>query len=309
MSFILSGKLDKRYNWVDAKKIAEVIFNDSVHELNWAEDACNLLMFNTVVNEKNIVQNELGPAEKGDVLIWQLTLYQFYFDYQCIIGEERAYYDHDVGLSGYATYRSASLFENISMIDDAEKWITKYLWNEVFEELNNILLDGEAPKQDFYSIENESFSFSGEEYEIIYHTEREIENDSVAKKVLLKEIELRRAYFTEKILAAFNNDDSKICEFLTNRHWVEHYSDYELKKLTIESAYAFKIKVFKKEGITGLNKYVNYKDDYYDNVEEIEDEMNKQLESLDEDYFNTVDYMENFEMEIMDWIDNGMNEL
>lgn len=144
---------------------------------------------------------------------WLSAFYQFYFDYKCVVGYETAYFDHDVGFD-YATYRSLDLFDKLYNIEDSERYITKYLWKDVMNKLNNLLLKGEAPRQTFYDIENNCFAFLKNQFEIAYHPDG-VDNDSVAKLTLLEEIQLRRNHFVECINNYFDYDESKIVDFLT----------------------------------------------------------------------------------------------
>lgn len=315
MSFILDNELNCKYNWVDIKTIAEDIFIEYEYELRWVEDAWNILMFNTAVKEKNIVCGKLNDYQRGDMIIWILTLYKFCHDFKCIIEFETVYFDHDIGISSYGTFRSLDLMDKIKEIENGANGISMYLYNDVFNKLNEDAIEGKVPKQLFYDIENKCFSFAGEKYEIAYHSERIPDDDSVAKQVLLEEIKIRREYFNNIVLKYFKFDEPKIVDFLTGYRWVEEYSDYNSRRQTIERAYSFKRKTFIKDGNDVLRKYANYKNDDYKCVEEIDEAMNEELENLKYEYikvaigYDEVDYEDDTGQKIISWILNGLYEL
>lgn len=309
MSFISSNSIEERYNWADVKSLAEKIFFEYSSDIHWAEDVWNLLMFNSAVKEKNIVPRNLNSYQIGDATIWLLTLYKFYFDYKCIIKDETAYYDHDVGINGFATYRNVELFDKIYNIESGNKCITEYLWDDVFNKLNGFALDGVVPVQDFYDTESKCFSFSGLQYETIYHSEAKPSDDSIAKIVLLEEMELRREYFIDTIYKSFDYNDMKILEFLTGYRWVEEYSEYKQRKAWIEGDYRFRKKVFQEDGNEGFKKYVGYESNEYESIDEIDEEMNSELELLDDEYLEWANHGYNYKSEILDWIGNSMCDI
>lgn len=309
MSFITSNNIEERYNWVDVKELAESIFDDYDFEKRWIQDAWNLLMFNSVINEKNIISRDLNNYQRGDAIIWLITLYRFYFNYKCVIDYESAYYDHDVGLDGFATYRSIDLTDKLYNIEEGRISVTEYMWNDVNEKLNDLALKGEVPQQEFYDVENKCFSFDGEGYETIYNSEASPNDDSIAKIVLLEEIELRKEHFKNSVFEYFFNNTIEILDFLTTHRWIREYSDYKKRKTFIKQDYNFRKNLFLKEGNEGFQEYVGYENIKYYNVEEIEEEADEELKDLEQEYFEDTQDHYNYEYEILDWIVDGMNDL
>lgn len=310
LSFIINRELTEKYNWVDVKEIADEIINEEEFEIYLAQDLWNILMFSSVVKEQNIIKRELTDYQKGDVIIWLLTICKFIFDFKCIIELKEPYFDHDVGMCGFGTYRKIDLFGELEeVIEEWDIYLSCYIKNEVYTELNNLLLNGDAPNQEFYNVNNNCFSYKGEEYEVIYNSEREVEKDSIAKIVVLKEIYLRRIYLVNTIFKFFNYDTIEIEQLLKCYHWVEEYSDYNRRKTLIENWYGFKVRTFKKDGLEGLKKFSGCENDNYESIKDIENELEDKLEILIDEYFSFTIYIEEDDYRIFNWIEDGMYEL
>lgn len=299
----------KQYNWVDVQEFASVLFYNYSFELHWAEDAWNLLMFKAVVKEKNIVPRQLDEEELGDVYIWLMALYHLYYDFLCLCGYDTVYFDHDVGVSGYGTYRSCSVIEQLDHFDDGRQHASLYLWNDIMETVNELAVEGKLPRQKIYDIEEKCFLFEGDQYEMPYNSERENEPDSVAKKVLLKEIYRRRRQFERQVSRYFGDDVPRLARFLSGQHWIDEYSDYLIKKRLLEESAAHKVATIRSALSDADCGFTLDVDSEYEDEEDVRRELEEALRDLEDEYDVAELVGNSYYQDLHDWIACGMNPL
>lgn len=263
-----------RYNWVDVKDIAKKIFWNYEFEMAWAEDAWNIIMFNDVVKSDKIVQIKHDDYEYGDINLWLVAMYDLYYEYKVA--------------ADYESIDGADLIEYIYNVDNAEHYISTYLNNKIYEELNEQLLNGKAPRCEFYDVESGNFVFS---------------EDSIAFEVLRREIEKRREIIKRRILKYFNYKTIVISEFMEGTHWCENYFNIEAKRKRIIEKYD---KILEKVREGNVVRYCIGDSEFeYIDEDEVERDMEAELEELEDECNKFKSDAQ--QSRVYEWIDNGMN--
>jgi hypothetical protein len=268
----------EKYNWADVKDIAKRIFYNYEFEIAWAEDAWNIVMFNDVVISNKTAQAKHDDYEYGDIIIWLVSMYDLYYEYKVV--------------ADYESINGADLREYIYYVDNAEHYISTYLNNEIYEELNERLLNGEAPMCEFYDVKSDNFVFS---------------EDSIAFEVFRREVKKRREIITSRILQFFNYKTVAISEFMEGTHWYENYfNNYfniEVKRKRIIEKYD-KILEKVREGNVVIY-YIGDREFEYIDEDEVESDMEAELEELENECNKFKSDAQT--IRVYGWIDNGMN--
>ncbi|MCM1988818.1 hypothetical protein [Oceanirhabdus seepicola] len=257
-----------KYNWVDVKEIAEKIFYNYSFEINWAEDAWNIFMHQGVVISDKITKTDHDNYEYGDILLWLIAMYDLCFEFKYVI--DHAYYDE------------SELIDQIYSIDEGEKYIGTYLMDEIYEELNERLIEGNTPECEFYDKKSQSFNLGSDSYS---------GDTSIAYDVCVREVEYRRKIFKNQIINYFNNDAREIYKFMIGEHWVKYYFNMEEKRENIENKYDKIIKVISEGKIAkysiGTERFFEVSDEH-----EAEEDRERELEELEEKYNANIAYVE-----------------
>lgn len=262
-----------KYNWVDVRDIAVGIFRNYEFEMAWAEDAWNILMFGDIVRSEHLIGAKHSDFEYGDVILWLVAMNNIYCSYKIV--------------ADYESSDVTDILESIYYVNNAEKFISTYLNKEVYQSLNQQLLEGKAPKCEFYNIDNGIFVF---------------EEGSIALEEYTKEIERRVHIVKEKIYGYFNSDTILISDFMEGGHWVDNYFDLQLKQREIELKFKeIMDKVSEGYIVECSIDGIEYE---YNDEDEVERDMEEALEELDKECNNFKSYAQ--QGPVYDWIGNYM---
>lgn len=266
----------QKYNWVDVKDIAKNIFwNYYKSEMAWAEDAWNIIFFNNVIRSENIIKSKKSDYEKGDILLWLVAMYDIYIKYKISIDYE-------------PNWEDADFVEYISHEDNAEKYISMYLKNEIYEELNEQLINGSTIDCEFYNTNTNVFNLC---------------RDSISFEVYSRKVEKRAAIIKKKIYQYFDDKIYEIVFFMKGTHWAENYFDYSIKENKIIDKYE-KIEKAIEEGYK-VKCYVGNSEYTYVNADEVNEDREEELEDLEREYNSYITDGEN--LRVYDFINNGMD--
>lgn len=174
-------------------------------------------MFESVIDSTNIIKAELTHYKIGNVILWLMAMYDVYHDYKICIEFESKW--------------RIGILEYLYNMDNWEAYISKYLYNLIYEELNLEIVEYELNEVEFYNIENDNFNF---------------DYDLVAYKVLENEIRIRRNLVVEKIRKYFSSGYD-ILEFVSGEHCSEHYYRLEKKIQKLEQKYEKQILLIDEE--------------------------------------------------------------
>lgn len=269
----------KKYNWVDVKSFAKKIFWDYKFEIAWAEDMWNILMFNDVVNSKNIVSTEHNDFENGDILLWLMSMNKLFFEYKVVVGLE---YEFDREPVDECTYT----------INNASFYLEKYLYNDVKKRIDEEILNNDIPKNYIYNENNQTID--DYYYELIFDD------------VLFDEVIKREKIVKNKIYSYFNNDCELITYFMQGYHYYDNYlnvNNYiENEKDKIVNKYKKILKLIRNGNIV---KYINEGIDYlYEEEYEVEADMENELMELEQYYNSFISDVDSYE--VYNWICCGM---
>lgn len=268
-----------QYNWVDVKDFAKKIFWNYAFEMPWAEDTWNILLFNKSVKSNHTVQTEYELFEYGDIILWLVAMYDLYFEYKAAADYESI--DDEVNIMEFVYY-----------LDNAEKYIGLYLKDEIYEELNEQLLEGNCDQCEFYDIETNNFEFIND-----------YTGTSIAYDVCRKEIENRRTIVEGAIRAYFNGNIILISEFMEGTHWCKNYFDNENKTKQITDKFEKILKCVNEGKIIKYN--IGDSEWYYTNEDEVNDDMENELEALKKEIEG---YRSDAQTDgVYNWISNGMS--
>lgn len=237
----------RKYNWVNIANKAEKIFLEE-YELAWAEDMWNILMFNRNVDSSCIVCNKLDNSEYADGVLWLIAMYDIYFDYK-VVNRYESYYDKDP-------------MQWLLDIDDQGKYLTNYY---------SAFMDEEY---EIHSLKEENKGFIVEDSECMDTDYIELVH---YRDIIYDEIKNRKDFIILKIYDHFKHNYIKILEFMQGYHYLKYYFKYQQKETSINSKYENLIKKYS-EGY--IIYYEGSESNYFNNLDEIYEEMDYEIESL-----------------------------
>ncbi|MGI6485706.1 MAG: hypothetical protein ACOX15_05190 [Tepidanaerobacteraceae bacterium] len=298
-------KCFQKYNWVDVKEYAELLFDNYEYTLAVAEDMWNLIMFKTEVPYKNIAKGNLTHYEKGDMIVWLLAIYSIIFDFQCVVGEETHYMEHDVGLCDYSTYNLKNYYEKLEYFvcedidEDIFIYLSEYMKIPSLELLNQKMKEQEIPKVPFYNVEGNilNFEYSGKMYDGYDKDYKSWEHYPIAYEALEIEVSKRSKEINRIIYNYFDGNTTKLLYFFTGYHYRDFYTDYLDRKNKLIEEREEKLRQLTQEKSDII-------EDYEDKIRELDRDYPLFIMGLDEIINNMYD--ENFELllPIYNWIEN-----
>lgn len=271
--------LTPKYNWVDARLLAEKIFRNYSFELPWAEDMWNILMFNDIVISKNMIGSKLDDYDKGDIILWLLAMDRLYFDFKVRL------------TLAFETGRE-SLLERTWHIDNADEYKAETLHNDIINRLKYATHDIDIDKDDHCEIN--LLDVDPDEYKYEF------------EDALFEEVKRRKEVVIKSIYSYFENDFLKITEFMQGIHWYENYLN--INDFIGKEEERIRDKFENYFLIINEGKVINYKDGeidcLFEDEHDVEYQMEIELGRLIDLYRKNV-YDENSNW-IYSWVSGGM---
>lgn len=212
----------KRYDWDDVREIAESLFDEYDYMLPWFRDAWNLLMFERPIFETKTVQSKLSITDRADVLIWLISLYDLFHDYQSLISDAEGYGGYEIPVEhGYEMreFNDKDLGAKIKSMEEWEHLITEFIKDQIYKRLLS-RKDLDLEQDAFYDPERELL-------DPVHFYENAL--DFSVDTILSEEIERRRKKFISDVFSYFNYEPRDILLFMAGYHYRSQYTQYNEK--------------------------------------------------------------------------------
>lgn len=293
----------KRYDWNDIEEFADTLFDEYEYMIYWIRDAWNLIMFERPIIETNSEQSPLTINDKSDILLWLISLYDLFYDYQVLIEDQEGVGEYEASVPGgyqMKDYNAKNLGGKIQSIDNWEELISEFFKEVVHRKLlvsQNLFLDQDSCISDYETIPEQTNCF---------------ENllDYTIDSLLSEEIRKRREECRKEIYRYFSNNEVEILFFMAGYHARDHYTVYKQRLNEIETWEAEARELFETQMENEEDPDLDESDiewEYNQKIEELNDEFPVSIRDLDMkvsefnfDYFAEIG-------PIYDWISRRMD--
>lgn len=208
-------QVEKKYNYIDALSFMPGLDIEVKNFEIWLEDAWNIVIFDNVVKDRALEENkDLTYKECGDILIWIVSFYGVYSDFDNILAEES---------KEHKNYKK--FFE---FLDEWQVFLSNYLEQKIYERVNNHILNKELSCEfPLYDLELKCFNFDCKEQR----------NCSLPYEVLMEEILIKKKFIKRKLYNYFYMESKKynfeittnemLMQFMFSFHWLVNYTDFD----------------------------------------------------------------------------------
>lgn len=182
----------KKYNWIDFVEHAiycryhsSKIFTKQIWEIIMAET-------------DNQYEGTISPYEKGDILIWSISIYCIHYSYLCAI-------EHEV--------ECRDEVYTIVDVQSEEEWyyLSEYLMKPALELLNRKAVENKVPSCPFYDTKKGILNFSKE---------------SIALEVIRSEVDKRINIIKTLVFSYYGGDYTKIIYLAEGIDRITVYQEY-----------------------------------------------------------------------------------
>jgi hypothetical protein len=201
--------------WCYAKAFAKNIFNKHAYMLYWAENAWGLIIHKNCKMNINICDYILNKRTKGNIILWLLSLYDIFFDYQVLIEHENIEPSYEAGQDMQYTHKDL-----IKIVKDLKYEDLVFLYLQSCD----ISSKTEPVK---CSKKNTSINYLKSKSTNIVHL--------IQTSLFYEEIERRRNQIIKAIYKVFNNQPLKILYFMAGYRYtgdVDELSMVSIKHLS-----------------------------------------------------------------------------